>query len=152
MKVYGSFLFARNTVFHGNVQAEPGHGRVVLGFRQDEEDETGNTVEGDVQIKGGVGPQFSIVRGATVEGDVLLEENANGQAVLDSVIGGNIQVFKNFWVISPAFLTSASIGGNTVGGNLQCKENNPVYPPIVSPSAGSNTVAGNKEDQCSVGF
>jgi len=42
---------------------------------------------------------------------------------------------------------SAVIGGNTIGGNLQCTENSP--PPIVSPAAGPNTVGGIKEDQCS---
>ena len=56
-------------------------------------------------------------------------------------------MFKNTGILGPAFPFSVSIGGNTIGENLQCKENSP--PPIASPSAGSNTVGGDKEDQCS---
>jgi hypothetical protein len=35
-----------------------------------------------------------------------------------------------------------TITDNTIGGNLQCKENDP------DPTGGGNVVAGNKEDQC----
>jgi hypothetical protein len=38
---------------------------------------------------------------------------------------------------------SLTILGNTIGGNLQCKENSQ------TPTGGGNIVGGKKEDQCS---
>lgn len=49
-------------------------------------------------------------------------------------IGGDLQVFQNQGEIE--------IISNVVGGNLQCKENNP------APIGGGNRVDGNQEDQC----
>ena len=140
VKVFGS-LRAAGTVVRGNVQGEPGHGVVRLGLQAG----VGTTVNGSVQIKGGVGPSppNTLLFGAMIQGNVQLEENSNGVVVLNSLIGGDLQVFKNTGVINPLFFPfSASIGGNTIGGNLQCAENSP--PPAVSPSAGPNTVGGSK--------
>ncbi len=148
VKVFGS-LAANTTVIRGNVQGEPGHGFVRLGPGGG-----GNTVQGNVQIKGGVGGVFlgafgdnSLVWGTIIQGNVDAKRNLNGLVFLDTMIGGNLKVKENTGIITPGFPFSASIGGNTIGGNLQCTSNSP--PPIVSPSAGPNTVGGKKKDQCS---
>lgn len=141
VKVYGG-LRARRTVIRGDIQAEPGHESVLMGLFEG----VGNTVFGDVQIKGGVGPGFSGVVGAMIQGDLQAEENSNGLLFGFNVIGGDLQVFKNTGFLPPEG-TSANIGGNTIGGDLQCKENSP--PPGISPLFGSNAVGGDKEDQCS---
>ena len=141
VKVFGRLL-ATGTVFHGNIQAEPGHERVVLlgppaGFAP-------NTIHGDLQIKGGVGPANSVVLDDNIiHGNLQAEENSNPQVIINSIIGGDTQVFKNS---GDPF--SAVIGGNMIGGNLQCKENSSG---LFAGAAGPNQVGGDKEDQCSAG-
>lgn len=141
VKVFGG-LRARRTVIRGDVQGEPGHESILMGFFAG----VGNTVHGDVQIKGGVGPGFSGVVGAMIHGDLRAEENSNGLLFGNNLIGGDLQVFANTGVL-PEDGSSANIGGNTIRGDLQCKENNPL--PLVSPLFGVNAVGGDKEDQCS---
>ena len=143
VKVFGR-LGVRRTVFRGNIRAEPGHASVQL-FTQG----GGNTVQGNVRIKGGVGPRISFVGDAVIQGNLRAEENSNGLTFEDNLIGGDLEVSDNTGVAPRLLplLASASIGGNTIGGDLECEENSP--PPSVSPTAGPNTVGGDKEDQCS---
>ena len=75
------------------------------------------------------------------------EENSNPLLCASNVIGGDLQVFKNTGDFPNDPGNSASIRGNTIGGNLTCKENSP--PPSVSPASGPNTVGGKKKGQCS---
>ncbi len=141
VKVFGAFR-ALATFFRGDVQGEPGHRFVQLS-----REGGGNAVQGDVQINGGVGPGTSVVLATMIHGDLQAEENSNPLAFAANVIGGDLHVFRNTGSFRNFPGTSAFIGGNTIGGDLRCKENSP--PPSVSPVAGANTVDGNKEDQCS---
>ena len=110
-------------------------------------------VLGGVNIKGGLGPVRSFVASSTIGGSVQVEENTNQVNVRDSMILGDVQVSKN---TGPASFVSR----NTVGGNLQCTDNNPApvnasvplpagWPVGLNLGSGPNTVGGNKEDQCS---
>ena len=116
------------------------------------------TVGEDVQIKNaiqdplppaGTGTQpsasgFFVVAGGalTIGGNFQFEDNlATLLASGPATIGGDLQVQNNMTPFPSA------IGGNTILGNLQCKENFPA--PVVALS-GANAVAGNKEDQCAM--
>jgi hypothetical protein len=88
-------------------------------------------VKGTLEAKGA--PSASI-RGSIIGGSVKVEEG--GSASLDaSQVQGGVLFIKN--------TGSLVISSNTIGGNLQCKENNH------APTGGGNIVQGNKEEQCS---
>ena len=76
-----------------------------------------------------------LAENSRVEGSVQLK---NGQIaglarIISSRINGDLQFESNdAWMVAR---------NNTIGANLQCKENNP------PPTGGGNT-AGDKEDQC----
>ena len=106
-----------DAMIKGSLQAEPGHGQVIL---------SRSMVLGNVHFKGGIGGMLalgtrSFVFRTAICGNVRVEENANQVNVGDSKIGGDVQVFMN---TGPA----SFIARNAVAGNLQCKDNmqNPV--------------------------
>lgn len=106
----------------GNVQGENA-ARVVVGSSR---------VGGSVQVKQGGGAD---VRETRVDGDIQLDANNGGlQHVGANIVGGNVQVMSN--------RGGVDITGNTIDGNLQCKENSP------PPTGASNIVRGSAEDQC----
>lgn len=116
-------LLANRVRVDGNVQAEGAKMVKVLNR---------STVGGSIQIVQGGG---AVINHATVEGDILFDENSKSLKAVKNTVGGNIQAFKNDGGVV--------ITNNTVDGNLQCKENSP------APRGGRNTVHGSKEDQCS---
>jgi hypothetical protein len=118
----GATLVADDVVVIGNVQAE-NHRRVVV--------RDGSRIGGSVQIKQG---GSASVADSRVEADIQYDENNGVFDILRNVVGGNVQAIKNSGELT--------IRRNRIDGNLQCKENSP------SPVGGSNTVQGNKEDQC----
>jgi subtilisin family serine protease len=88
------------------------------------------SVAGSVQAKGAASVSID---DSTISGSVQIEES--GSARLDaSSVNGDVQFFKN--------TASLTITNNTIGGNLQCKEN------VLTPTGGGNAVQGNREDQC----
>jgi subtilisin family serine protease len=87
-------------------------------------------VKGSLQIKGAASVA---VDDSTVVGNVQIEESRIAR-LASSIINGDVQFFKN--------TGDLSISDNTIGGNLQCKDNSR------APTGGSNHVGGNKEDQC----
>lgn len=68
-----------------------------------------------------------------IEGSIQLKQGGGG-TLLRTVVNADIQLFSNDGEFD--------VRGNRVGGNLQCKSNDP------KPVGGNNTVEGNKEDQC----
>ena len=92
---------------------------------------SGLYVKGSIQAKKAKSVKIS---SSMVGGSVDVEE---GQSALlsESQVGGGVKFIKNTSVLI--------ISNNTIGGNLQCKENR------LTPTGGGNIVQGNKEDQCS---
>ena len=118
-------VFAPTSV-EGNIQSDGGIFVQLLGLV---------TVDGDVQVKGasGIIPSgFNL--GTTIGGNVQFEENASITVFTGASIGGDLQVYRN---------ARSVIGVNTIGGNLQCKDNFPAPGPM-----GVNVVTGDKDDQC----
>ena len=124
----------------GNVKVESGASvdvRAMIGGNlQADESKTvivrRTTVKGDVQVKKATGTTH--VFRSMVGGNVQLEENSGVSAISSSTIMGDAELVKNKRIV---------VNGNTVGGNLMCKENS-------GPLSGiGNTVGGNMEEQCS---
>jgi hypothetical protein len=116
-------LRARKVMVIGNVQAQ--NARLVLVTEK-------SRIGGSVQVVKGGG---ATVADTFVNGNILYDENQAKLSVLRSDVGGNVQVFQN--------TGGVLIRYNVIDENLQCKANSP------APIGGSNTVGGNKEDQCS---
>jgi hypothetical protein len=116
-------LSARNVMVIGNVQAE--NARLVAVLER-------SRIGGSVQVVQGGG---ATVADSDVGGDILYDDNRAKLSVLRNDVGGNVQIFQN--------TGGVVVRKNVIDGNLQCKENSP------RPTGGSNTVGGNKEDQCS---
>jgi hypothetical protein len=75
-----------------------------------------------------------VIELSDIAGNLQMQENSGASFKISmNGIGANLQFFRN--------QGASTISGNTIGGNLQCKENNP--PPV----GGGNT-AKQKEDQC----
>lgn len=104
----------------GNVQSERGAYELYI---------ANASVTGDVQTK----YQPLRVESTRVGGNIQHEEGKKSFIVRNRV-SGDVQVFKN--------RLEQRVSFNTIGGNLQCKENSP------APVGGSNAVSGSKEDQC----
>lgn len=117
-------LTANRANIRGNVQSDGGL-RVRL-LRTD--------VDGSVQLKNLRDPLQSMVERSRVKGSIQLDDNDSRVVVLDNVVDEDVQAFKN--------RGGVVIRTNTIGGNLQCKENVP------APTGFGNRVGGNKEDQC----
>jgi hypothetical protein len=110
---------------------------------------TGTRVEGTLRV--GTGSTL-VASGISVKGN-LQAEGAARVVVRSSTVGGSIQVKQgraatiarntvNADVQVTANRGATSVSLNRIGGNLQCKENDP------APTGGGNIVNGNKEDQC----
>jgi len=118
-----AILRARGVRVVGNVQGEGARRVDVVG---------GSRVGGSVQVVQG---RAAKVKRTRVNGDILYDDNSARLAAIRARVGGNVQAFQN--------TGGVRIRGNTIDGNLQCKENRP------RPVGGNNTVKGSKEDQCS---
>ena len=128
VSVEGELRLTGSTV-GGNVQGD-GFVWVVI-----EPNDEVPSVAGNVQLKNGSG--FVVIGNSEVVGDVQLENNEVDAEinVFNNLIGGDLQVTKNT-------ADDITIGDNEIGGNLQCKANDP------APDGGGNDVGGNAEDQC----
>jgi hypothetical protein len=118
----GASLDATGIVVDGNVQTQAAAGLVIVGSR----------VNGSVQAEAG---GSVLVRTSRIGGSVQLVGNAGPLTVDATEVGADVQVFGN----GAAGIT---VSGNTINGNLQCKEN------AWAPVGGANLVGGNREDQC----
>ncbi len=105
---------------NGNVQAERDRLQLYV---------ANSAIGGDVQTK----YMPLRIESTSVGGNIQHEEGRNSFIARNRVTG-DVQVFKNRLTQRVSF--------NTIGGNLQCKENSP------APVGGSNTVSGSKEAQC----
>ena len=130
VKVKGTVKVGRNARLEairvrvvGNVQAENARQVIVR---------AGSKVGGSIQIVQG---RKARIKGTTVNGDILFNDQRGALLARRNVLGGSLQAFQNSGGIR--------IRGNRIDGNLQCKENRP------PPRGGNNRVQGNKEDQCS---
>jgi hypothetical protein len=119
----GSSLSARAIVVDGNIQAQGARSLVVGDSR----------IDGSVQFEQGGSVR---VRSSDVKGNVQLVSNDGELLISGNRIDADLQVFQNRGGAAIA------LDNNTIGGNLQCKQNSPV------PTGGGNVVDGNKEDQC----
>jgi len=132
--------FLGGVTIDGNVKAK---GAFIVSI-------TCSTVNGIVDIKGTT--LFSRVTGSTVGGNVMIMKSGTsiivgfspGFTLCDNrnTIGGNVILQDNTTTFS------ANVAKNTIGGNLICKNNSP--PPVLGPSAISNTVSGKKLGQCAL--
>jgi hypothetical protein len=132
IKVYGSLAIDGSAV-RGNLQAEPGHGYVRIGFSGAEP----VAIEGSVQIKGSTleGQKSGYGSGLEeVAGNFQFEENASTLVAVDASILGNFKAQAN--------TGGGSIMDNVIGGNLECPDNDPEI------TESGNTVNGN--DVCPV--
>ena len=120
----GSSLYATWIVVDGNVQGQAARGLVL----------TDSTVHGSVQFDQG---GFAKIESNEIDGSIQLVSNDGKLVATANDVQADVQVFQNVGGAAIA------IGGNTIDGNLQCKENDPF------PVGGGNVVGGNKEDQCS---
>lgn len=115
-------LYANAVRIDGSVQAENA-ARVNV---------TGNsTVGGSVQV---IQSGAATIDSVAVNGSIQLESNAQALVITNNIVGSDLQAFQNNGGVH--------IAGNTIDGNLQCKEN---VPP---PTGGNNNVEGSAEDQC----
>ncbi len=121
----GATLRATDITVGGNVQTDDGGAAEVT--------IVDSHVDGDVQV---FDSSTASVTGTVVEGNVQFEDNDGDLEVLASDVDGDVQLFDNDG-------GTKEIRDNTIGGNLQCKGNDP------APFGGSNVVEGNAEDQCS---
>ena len=115
-------LRARDVRVIGNVQGENASLVVVA---------AGSRIGGSVQVVQGGAARVTRSR---VAGDIQFDEQNRELKVLRTDVEGSVQVMQN--------TGGVEITGNTIDGNLQCKENKP------APTGGDNVVGGNKEDQC----
>jgi hypothetical protein len=131
----GTDLFTNADTIEGNVKIENLDGDIeVLG---------NNIPNGDVLVFKSATRRLAINDNNVPNGSVRLFENqigvnplGNALFVVRNQIGSDGQVFKNR---GPGGKVVAT---NTVDGNLQCKENDPLF--VGQP----NVVGGNAEDQC----
>lgn len=132
IKVYGSLAIDGSAV-RGNLQAEPGHGYVRIGFAGAEP----VAIEGSVQIKGSTLEGQKSGYGSGLEevgGNFQFEENASTLVAVDASILGNFKAQANSG--------GGAIMDNVIGGNLECPDNDPEI------TESGNTVGGN--DVCPV--
>jgi hypothetical protein len=129
IKVFGALdVFGLpQTTIGGSIEGEPGHRYVRLFGRLGPV-----TVEGNVQIKGGIDLSVLFGPGLLVRQNLQQEENRGFLSVFESTVGGTFKMEKN--------TGGGDIFSNIIGGNLQCKENFPL------PFKEANAVVGT--DQC----
>lgn len=115
-------LEAINVRVIGNVQGEDARNVIVR---------RNSRVGGSVQVVQG---KKGKVANSKINGDILFDEQSGRVVIKRSNVGGSVQAFQNDGGVR--------IKGNTIDGNLQCKENTP------RPTGGNNEVHESKEDQC----
>ena len=115
-------LEAINVRVIGNVQGESARNVIVR--------KTSN-VGGSVQV---VQSAKGKVVNSKINGDILFDEQTGRVVIKRNNVGGSVQAFQNDGGVR--------VKGNTIDGNLQCKENTP------APTGGNNEVHESKEDQC----
>lgn len=109
------------TTLEGTLKVERGATAVV----------SGADIDGNIQPQG---HRSVTVTDTRVGGSIQLEQG--GAAYLrDNRVNGDVQLFTNR-------TGTKSVYTNTIGGNLQCKDDVP------APVGGGNVVDGNAEDQC----
>lgn len=122
-------LIATSSRVGGNIQSQ-NHREVRVG--RNTSISVHSTVGGSIQLKQG---GFVSVNDTAVTGDIQYESNSGASLAANrNRVNGNIQIVGN--------RGNNVVRWNTVGGNLQCKENAP------APTGHSNVVHGDKEDQC----
>lgn len=132
METGGAFFSSRSTI-HGDLGSDEAD-QVNIVSR--------TVVHGDVQVKKTTGEFLTEICNSTIRGNLQLIENESKIAVgtdppclAGVAVGGNLKAFKNIGELDFSY--------NTIGGDLQCKEN------ALVPTGWDNTVDGNKEGQCS---
>ncbi|MHA7646515.1 hypothetical protein [Nitrosopumilus sp. S4] len=101
----------------------------------------GIAVNGNIQIKNA--ESGVTISSVTVQGNLQLDKNEHHYSVVNSIIDGNLQIDRNTSIYESGLYNN--FAGNTVGGNLDCKDNQPAP---VNAVFGPNTVNGNKKGQC----
>ncbi len=161
-----------NGTFHGNLTVSAGQNCVFVGGEIDGNVRvdggtlslTNVTVNGNVQLQGG--GAFSIGPSATIDGNLQIQNLPAGGAenqVCDSHITGDVQYQNSDTPVEIGSASSTCLG-NTIGGNLQFHNNdaqglisdNSITgnlqchsdTPAASGIAGSNTVGGQKQNEC----
>jgi hypothetical protein len=119
----GSLVSRAGTRIGGSIQGE----------NADFIDLADTRVNGSIQLDNFVGDR-SLINRSSIGGSIQLKANRSRIEVIDNTVDADVQGFANSGLVV--------IAGNVVGGNLQCKENDP------PPAGGNNVVEGNKEDQC----
>lgn len=121
------------STIRGSIQSE---GASRIRIESDAATGRDTRIIGSVQIKNTVPGLRSHIRDARIGGSIQLESNGAPVTIQGNDVGQDVQVFQSTAVVR--------IGGNTIDGNLQCKENRPR--PV---NTGGNVVSGSAEDQCS---
>ena len=153
----------QDATVEGDIKIESGGALIVYGPAKVEGNVQGNGAElvgisgfpgdlvkirGDLQLKNTESfsgfPFSGYAEFVEIDGNVQYEESSVTMLALRGSVEGDVQAFKN--------TGGVIIGDNTIEGNLQCKENNPAPTPGIFGLGGSNTVDGNKEDQCAAGL
>lgn len=90
-----------------------------------------SSIGNNVSLRKGVDVSID---GASITGDIQLEENTGLLSIVGNEIVGNVQANKNQ-------SEGLTISSNIIGNNLQCQDNSP-------PPTGGDNVAKQKEGQC----
>lgn len=125
VKVFGSLTLDDSAV-RGNVDGEPGHGYVRIGFFGSA------AIKGNVQIKGSIAEGMKSGYGSgldVIRGNFQFEQNASTLVAVGATIGGNLKAQGNSG--------GGAIMKNVIGGNLECSDNDPEI------TESGNTVNGN---------
>jgi hypothetical protein len=117
----GAVLDARNVRVRGNVQADGATAVLIAG---------NSAITGSVQlVQGGAATLVN----AQVGGDLQIAANRGALLAQDNRVTGNVQVEDN--------TGGVTLNANVIGGNLQCKQNQPA-------PTGSGNRAAALQDQC----
>lgn len=116
----------------------------------------GDTITGNVQSNGGgPGPTLSPyinfpIKDNVISGNLTVDGWQGAWfGVIRNVVGGNVTVAKTVGVTigDLGTLDSTEVATNTIGGNLDCRNNNPAAQ--LGDTGGTvNTVAGQKKGEC----
>ena len=152
----GLYALTGDITINGNLTVEKGATLLIIGehygysvtitgnIKADDAERVsinGVSVGGNIQVKN---TQSGVdLSNSNVVGNVQISDNLHFYSVVTSNIGGNLQVMKNSSDLTSAYYFN--FAGNTVGGNLDCSQNNPAP---VSYDFGPNSVTGTKKNQC----
>ena len=130
---YGSTLFVHGGGIFGNVAGDPGSSVAVLS----------SFVGGSIRCEDAVAPSGCQVSRAIVGGNVRSRWAEGGFVnVFSNYVDGNVRLTGN--------TVKSLVSLNTIGRDLTCRGNNPAPKPGGLPP--TNTVFGDKEDQCDANF